>query len=232
MKRIRIVHDSDPESPREWCNVGTMVCWHSRYNLGDEQPREDNREFLIGLVSEVSPRCGELIDYWNDEGYDWLRDSLELSHEDAQECVDSHIEALVSYVLERHYLILPLYLYDHSGITMSCSPFSCPWDSGQVGYIYCTVERGVAECGSLENARKHLQSEVEVYDQYLTGDVWGFVVEECADDPDEYGHDEEWEQVDSCWGFYGQDPFTNGMSYHIDEELHPLLREAEVSYEY
>ena len=29
-------------------------------------------------------------------------------------------------------VILPLYLYDHSGITMNTCGFSCPWDSGQV----------------------------------------------------------------------------------------------------
>ena len=34
-------------------------------------------------------------------------------------------------------IVLSLYLYDHSGITMRTSPFSCPWDSGQVGFIYC-----------------------------------------------------------------------------------------------
>ena len=34
--------------------------------------------------------------------------------------------------------ISPLYLYDHSGITISTSPFSCPWDSGQVGFAIVT----------------------------------------------------------------------------------------------
>jgi len=32
----KIVADMNPESPREWDNVGTMVCSHRRYNLGDE----------------------------------------------------------------------------------------------------------------------------------------------------------------------------------------------------
>ena len=30
-------------------------------------------------------------------------------------------------------VILPLYLHDHSGLTMNTSGFHCPWDSGQVG---------------------------------------------------------------------------------------------------
>ena len=37
-------------------------------------------------------------------------------------------------------IILPLYLYDHSGITIQTTPFSCPWDSGQVGFIYMDRE--------------------------------------------------------------------------------------------
>ncbi len=37
-------------------------------------------------------------------------------------------------------VILPLDLYDHSGITMNTTGFHCPWDSGQVGYIYVMPE--------------------------------------------------------------------------------------------
>jgi hypothetical protein len=33
---IQIIPDSDPESPREWDNLGTMICQHRRYNLGDK----------------------------------------------------------------------------------------------------------------------------------------------------------------------------------------------------
>ena len=27
---IKIFHDPDPESPREWSNLGTLICWHRR----------------------------------------------------------------------------------------------------------------------------------------------------------------------------------------------------------
>lgn len=42
-----------------------------------------------------------------------------------------------------------------------------------------------------------------MYDQYLRGDVWGFRLFEIDGD--------DWEEVDSCWGFYGNDPRLNGM---------------------
>lgn len=33
---IKIIHDPDPESSRDYDNLGTMICWHKRYNLGDK----------------------------------------------------------------------------------------------------------------------------------------------------------------------------------------------------
>jgi len=36
-KTIKIYPDGNPENPRELDNLGTMVYWHPKYNLGDEQ---------------------------------------------------------------------------------------------------------------------------------------------------------------------------------------------------
>ena len=97
-------------------------------------------------------------------------------------------------------IVLPVYLYDHSGITISTSGFSCPWDSGQVGIMYCTKEKAVHEFGKKictkkvrEAAIRCMVNEVECVDQYLTGQVYGFLVL----DPDG-------EEVDACWGFFGE----------------------------
>ncbi len=96
---------------------------------------------------------------------------------------------------------LNLYLYDHSDITMSTSPFSCQWDSGQVGVIYVTYEdiRKEYKVARITEAIKEkvfnlLRNEVIVYDKYLTGQVYGYVIE-----------DENGETIDSCWEFY-EDP--------------------------
>jgi len=123
-------------------------------------------------------------------------------------------------------VLLPLYLYDHSGITMSTSSFSCPWDSGQVGYIYATADRIMKEFGPpepllcrianrpstemLEKAKRLLKSEVETYDMYIRGDVYGFTIK-----------DENGTYSDSCWGYYG-DIKESG----ILDELTPEGREA------
>jgi len=95
-----------------------------------------------------------------------------------------------------------LYLYDHSGITMNTTGFSCPWDSGKVGWIFITKEKARKEFSwvritkkRLEKIEGYLKGEVETYDQYLTGDVYGYRITDTDTE----------EEVDSCWGFYGEE---------------------------
>lgn len=166
---VRIEADEDSQNPRtEWDHVGTMVCWHSRYTLGDEQPDYSPSEFFVRLMQER----------------EW--DTHRKSPPD-----DLPAEHVARYI-DKHFHVLPLYLYDHSGLTMNTGGFSCQWDSGQVGWIYMSKEKAAKE--RLSDPLGLLRSEVAEYDQYLTGDVWGYVIE------DDDGH-----HLDSCWGFYGFD---------------------------
>lgn len=89
---------------------------------------------------------------------------------------------------------LPVYAYVHSMATISTRPFSCPWDSGQSGFVYCTKEQAQKEWGDdyEENALRVLRGQVETFDQYLRGDVYGYIIT-----------DKDGDEVDSCWGFYG-----------------------------
>ena len=132
--------------------------------------------------------------------------------------IDDIIEALPQVdkwkLLERHanIVFLPLYLYDHSGITMNTGGFSDRWDSGQVGYIYTDKKTVVETNGYIRNdkgkyikvtdknwkkaAYLWMEGEVETYDQYLRGEVYGIVTEEYNPE------DDSWEEGDSCWGFF------------------------------
>ena len=98
--------------------------------------------------------------------------------------------------------ILPLYLYDHSGITINTTGFSCPWDSGQIGFIFVSKEKIREEYGVKyvtqkvrDKAEKLLLGEVETYDQFLRGDIYGYRITNTETDT----------EIDSCWGFYGSD---------------------------
>ena len=171
--KITIEHDTDPLNPRtEYENVGRMVCWHRRYNLGDEQPTCSPDEYMFKMM----------YDREFDLKRKWIPENIK----------KEHVEAYVN----KHYFILPLYLYDHSGITISTKPFGCPWDSGQVGFIFADrecKEREAPGCGwRYDDMLAGLTAEVETYDSYLTGDIYGYTTK-----------DQDGEVVDSCWGFYG-----------------------------
>lgn len=107
---------------------------------------------------------------------------------------------------DENYYILPLYLYDHSGITMNTTGFSCPWDSGQVGIIYMHKTESEEGAGlTRERAEEIMVQEVKTYDQYLRGEVYGFILEKTFPDKEIDGkiYSAENEELDSCWGFTG-----------------------------
>jgi hypothetical protein len=169
---LKIVSDSDPVSPRDNDNLGTMVCWHRRYRLGDEQPTQEPTEWFKENVPDGS-------------------------------------------------VVLPLYLYDHNGITMRTAAFTCPWDSGQVGWIYIAPEKIKNEYSVKRISKKlrervagYLDQEVKTYDHFLTGQVWGFVYEQNG------------EQQDSCWGFLGDSLDETGLADSVPAEARPLLNDA------
>jgi len=108
-------------------------------------------------------------------------------------------EEVEEYAKKYKCRLFPLYLYDHSGITISLSPFSCPWDSGQVGWVMLEPDDVRKEFGkkriskkNWEMAEQRIKGEVEVYDQYLRGEVFGHMI-----------YDKDGEMYDSCWGYYG-----------------------------
>jgi hypothetical protein len=81
-----------------------------------------------------------------------------------------------------------------------------------VGFIYVPIAKIKAEYGwkTLTKARRkkieeYLRSEVKTYDDYLTGQVYGYTVEKLDNATGE------WEQEDSCWGFFGDDVEESGL---------------------
>jgi hypothetical protein len=115
-------------------------------------------------------------------------------------------------------VIKPLYMYDHSGITISTEPFSCSWDSGQIGYVFITPNR-IEELGTtrwddepwfdyIKRLEGYLKNEVKTYDDYVTGDVYGYRVV-----------DQEGNEEDSCWGYYGSDLKENGILDEFSNQL-------------
>jgi hypothetical protein len=187
---IKIFTDDDPDNPRTWSNIGKMVCWHRNLLLGDEMPKESPVEFLCDLLG------------LNRDEYEDSRSTL--------------IYLLSSFDMKEKIIILPLYFYNHGGITMRTTPFGDRWDSGQVGFIYITKEDAKKERLSEKDALRCLQSEVETYDDYLIGNVHGFQV--CNEDND---------VLESCWGFYPTHGDNPDYTYCLSEARDMADRLAE-----
>ena len=109
-------------------------------------------------------------------------------------------------------IILPIYLYDHSGITISTKPFQCKFDSGQIGFIFIAKKDARKIYGPLgkkqiSQAYKLLEADVEIYDMYIRGEYYRF---EVTDNDDNL--------VDSCGGYLG---FENAENDAMESaELH------------
>ena len=104
-------------------------------------------------------------------------------------------------------VILPVYMYEHSGIALSTGAFGCAWDSGQLGVIFTTEAMesrydeatktwvpAVTPEDKRLTALTYLRAIVEEMDNRVRGNVWGYV----AKTP-------EGEHLDSCWGYVGDD---------------------------
>jgi len=144
---IEIIQDDLTDS-REWDNLGTMICFHNRYNLGDKHE----------LKSE------------NFNSWDEVESYIKKEYDPA--------------------VILPLYLYDHSGLRIKVGSFSgllpqghAEFDSGMVGFIFVSKEKARKEYGwklitksRIEKLTEHLINEVDVYDQDISGDVWKYSI--------------------------------------------------------
>lgn len=207
---INIISDDFATDPREWDNAGKMVCQHGRYHLGDEQYKNSYanswREWFAYYVLENYATLN--LKTYNTFGY----------FEDEEE-VDKVWEWI-----EENMIVMPLFLYDHSGISISTSR-TCRWDSGQVGFMYITKKKAVEEFGKKyftkaveEKAIACMEAELKTYDDYLRGDVYGYVI-----------LDENGEEIDSCWGYYGYDHEKSGLleeaKSYIDNEMYRAIKE-------
>ena len=174
-RTLKIEQDFEPMSPRECDNITRMIFVGGHSHYGDDH------------------------DVKLDGGYDSMHDFIERGAED----VKKQIKDVVS--------IQPVYLYSHSGVTISLTPFGCKWDSGCCGFVVVTKEdiRNWFGCKrvtqkDIDKAIGYIESEISTLNQYITGDVYGFIIE-----------DEDENHEDSCWGFYGSDIKENGIFDHL-----------------
>ncbi len=92
----------------------------------------------------------------------------------------------------------PVYMYEHGGICIKTTPFSCRWDSEQLGVIFISDEKIKKEYGKKRISKKfkakiesYLEDEIKTYNQYIMGEVYRYSVLDSEDNI-----------LDSCSGYY------------------------------
>ena len=209
---LTVKQDDIAEDPREWSNLCTMVCWHRHYSLGDKHDYDGIEDFFQALCKEVLGK-----------GYD--------------ETAELYWQDMLKMLKESNLILIKaINMYDHSGITVSTSssyPYNDRWDACCVGFIYVTKKTIFDECGNVtegnwkERADEYIEGEMETYDQYLRGDVYGFTLTKTIIQQEKCHHcgevireyEEEEEEVDSCWGFYGNCLEENGILDNLSSDL-------------
>lgn len=194
-KRVSVYYATDTDNPRDWCTYSHMVCEHSRYQLGDDE--------FQGCISTLQDLCDKY-------DIDWERDGDEMNFSEMFKAVSEYV------------VIRPISIYDHSGVTIFYETPCCRWDSGCVGYGY--MERSDVEQYQTiaededwrEIAISIMDREMEVYDKFFRGEVYGYVLEERESPSKALTETPEWEEfledywnkkfqwveTDSCWGYY------------------------------
>lgn len=196
-----VTQDEDPTNPRERSNIWKMVCTHKKYRLGDEAIdtsfTSNRRNAFAFHISTSESECD--IDFYD------LEDTIEEK---------VFVVGKVYEWIDQHVVYLPLYLYDHSRVTMSTTPFSCGFDSGKVWFIYVLKSNPEVQWLSDEKIKEYLVSEVKTYDQYLTGDVYCYDIPEINDN--------------LCWLFWWQEAIDTAIEA-ID---HYVNNNKQVEYTY
>lgn len=117
---------------------------------------------------------------------------------------------------EKPGFILPVYMYEHSGIALSISSFNDRWDSGQVGFAVISWKE-YEQYHNERTAKDLIERELKYYSAYLNGECYGYRISEeqvcnlgCA----------HLIELDSAYGYYCEDDcFEDGvvnMNSYID----------------
>lgn len=130
---------------------------------------------------------------------------------------DSPVHAVNPFDEFKGWYIFPVYAYIHSGVTVRMGPFGCLWDSGQCGFIAVDPDwleenwpelANADEAARQTKAREACEGVIKNCDDYLTGQVFGYVVK-----------DVDGEVLESCWGFDGDQKYCEEEARAVAESL-------------
>jgi hypothetical protein len=78
--------------------------------------------------------------------------------------------------------ILPLYMYEHSGVDLSTSDFGDRWDSGCIGFVFMTTEQGKEWEITEDKAEEQIKNGIEYWNKLNNDNMYSvefFTVDKC-----------------------------------------------------
>jgi len=107
--------------------------------------------------------------------------------------------------LYKGHFVFTLYAYIHSGVSLSLGrdryPFNDRWDVSSTGNVLVKRASGT---WTEAKAREIAEELVRTWNQYLSGDVYGYNIEQLNE---------------SCWGYYGGDVCLQEAKSIVDRRL-------------
>jgi hypothetical protein len=225
MKKVEIWRDEAPCNPfTEWdCEPPLM--WESgRYN-GEDYSQGEIKRFIANFPTDnqIIRHQKVLVDLFCID-LQYFKDYYFTRDQKAAEIRDSIFDA------------------DYTQLSQVCDLFKIPHlKSTSRGYsqsdwadvfILLTDEFFETTGCDRKNSKEILEGTEKLFDAYMWGNVYGFTVYEGKEmvklsrkdfesgNCDNVSEEIEWEEVDSCGGFYGHNFLTNGILDHLDTELH------------
>ena len=202
--RIKIRQDDNYESPNDWDDEDLFLVY-------------DHRQFYVKRKGFEPSRI-----------FDYLHAKSQVDDDNDPE--GDYQEEMDSYAEYNDYWIFPVDAYIHSGVHISlANTKDYPdrrWDVSTSGYIL--VERET--WNNFDDAVEAAEGLIKEWNYYLSGEVYGFIIEkpntiysitkekfdklkfenDLATLESEFDIEDEWEEVDSCWGYYGE-PEESGL---------------------
>lgn len=222
--RLVIRPDIILDSPRiDRDNLGTMVFRtdsHSRNDnpTGDTEPFGDMRDEINWLLCPST--SGPLFSHYFNSDYNDREFRLQEKIPDHVKGFDKAVQQIRDYLdaelireFHKRYIALALYYYAERGEACIVPGLLSEDDLDNAdGLIYVSRHDVEKEHINSGMAVDILKGECQEYSQWLSGNVYGFTIE-----------DEEGNIYEGVTGFYGDDPLQNGMTDHIADEHKHLL---------
>ena len=153
---VQVENDEYAESPREWCNLWTILTWTNNYNSIDDNPYYDLEEFLSDHLTEK-----QIANLYKGEP-----------------STKEFFERIEKRFYNLGYLVAPISKYEHSQVSYSVG-VSQGWDAGVVGVAMVNIndikkEYGASVLGKglKEKVYSILDSELNTYNMWANGESY------------------------------------------------------------